>query len=270
MNVFDNKAKRDQHKSELLSMAVKTFLASLLVLFAAGCSNFGVAPGVVIRADHPAVTDLLIDVSKADGLYLSSDWQTDFLPSLVKNAPGVFSKYNVRANVVTMSNEAAARPSPRPEGAHVMTITAKDRYTGYGTAYGFTVTLYSPEGVKLWQSTAGFAGSPFRDQSEAAVMLLNNLAQKLDQAGMFASKGDFSALQSRARPKELTGRSLEAFEAFKYKPYPRAFVVEESGHFFMEWGQQGRESPPAVRALEQCTRAGYKSCRVLATDGQVF
>jgi hypothetical protein len=250
---------------------IKALFAGLLVLFAAGCSNFGVAPGVVVRADHPAITDLLVDVSKADGLYARADWQTEFLPSLVKNAPGVFSKYNVRADVLTIANEAAARPSSIAGRAHRLTVTAKDMYTGYGTAYGFTVTLYSPDGVKLWQSTAGFAGSPFRNQSEAAVMLLNNLAEKLQQAGMFSAKGDVGTSQlTAAHSKELTGKSLEAFEAFKFKPYPRAFVIEDGGHFFMEWGQHGNDSAPAVRALEKCVHAGYKSCRVFAADNQVL
>jgi len=246
-------------------------LTNAVVLSAAvlpGCAHFGVAPGMTLRVQTAKVTSVIVDISQA-GAFVGSSWTNEMTPGIVKHTPDAFAKYGIKADVLTLTNEGSIRELPR--NSYVLVLSAKSHTynSKVGNNYFFEVTFLSPQGAKLWHSTAGYLASPFMNYDESARYFSEMLAKHLNDAGMFSGNGD--ADDAKPSPTRLSKEAQIALEQYKTKPYPRAFVVEDGGHFFSAHGTLNNDrATPYVIAFKKCTDAGYTTCHLVAADDEVF
>jgi hypothetical protein len=217
-----------------------------------------------LRTQTAKVSSIVVDISEA-GQLVGPSWTKDIAPSIVKHAPAAFEKYGIQADVFTTTDEAVLRPSPPSRASYVVSVKAKDRYfnSRVGTTYGFDVTFLSPQGVKLWHGSAAFQGTPLRDYDATGQRFVERLAERLHAAGMFGGTG-----AEPPKPFQLSDKGQTALRELQARRNPKAFVVEDGGHWFWAYGRG--DGTPRERTMKACTEAGYTSCRPLVLDDEVF
>lgn len=71
----------------------------------------------------------------------------------------------------------------------------------------------------------------------------------------------------------LAERGQEQFRDFLKKPFPRAFAISDTGHYWRVWGHRGQEitAPPDVKdqALQGCREAAGKECVLYMVDNLI-
>jgi len=232
------------------------------------CNSIGVR-GTALRVPTDQVSNVVLDISQAGSL-MGPFWNSDLAPAIATQAPAAFGKYGVKTDTYTLVNEAKTRPTPQSQNTYLLLVTANSRYSGSsGTLYDMNITFLNPQGVKLWAGRSGFAWNPVRDYNETAKTFVEKLAQQLNDAGMF--RGNSAAAALSTTPFEYSAAARAALDDYKFKPYPKAFVVEDGGRWITVFGRAiGNEGTPSERALKACTDAGFKGCRVLAVDNTIY
>ena len=256
---------RDLHMNVLRMLACVLLMVTPLLQ---GCNAFGVH-GTALRAPAGHVENVVVDISAAGGL-MGPFWKNDLEPAITDHTPAAFAKYGVKARTDTLANEESTRPASERRETYIVRISAKDRWSGSsGTIYGLNVVLLSPQGVQLWAGTAGFAWNPVRDYDKSAQAFVENIAEQLNNSGMFSGTATVAA--SGPSKSGLSAGALAALEIYKSAPTPKAFVVEDGGHWVSVNDHGGKNATsPADRALAACAQAGFTGCRVVAVDNTVY
>jgi hypothetical protein len=132
-----------------------------------------------------------------------------------------------------------------------------------GSAMGKTLGAAVAAAQVLGLSATGSAPS---DASVAVLADDVDTSMTSHPASNFAALGDVSAVPTR------DPHVRELYLAWIDKPYPRAFVVSDSGQANATWGTPKSPTEPtdaAERALQHCRDRGLQGCKLYAVDDRV-
>lgn len=122
-----------------------------------------------------------------------------------------------------------------------------------------------------WDDLAGDLTSGIEDRLKEDGLLPLTAARKSSEGGTTTAQASTNEEESNVplQPAVWSAEAKRAYEVYKGRNDPRAFVLDQNGRF--EWlsGHQWDGRPPSSHALKRCADKGGVGCRVVDIDGHL-